>query len=93
MLFVELGHFERLLALPAQLPTSLSYSVVEILELNVTEVGVVGDDLDDEVGLLGRSDSREDEEVTGEMVVPIRGIVLRHQLATYSPFFHERPYF
>ena len=27
LLFVELGHFERLLALPAQLPTSLSHSV------------------------------------------------------------------
>ena len=54
LLFVELGHFERLLALPAQLPTSLSHSVVKVLELNVTEVRVVGDDLGEEVRLLRR---------------------------------------
>ena len=46
LLFVELGHFERLLALPAQLPPSLGHSVVEILELNITEVRIVGDDLE-----------------------------------------------
>ena len=64
MLFIKLSHLEWLLALPAQLPTSLRDRVVEVLKFNVTEVGVVGDDLDDEVGLLRRSDSREYEEIT-----------------------------
>ena len=42
-MFVELGHFEWLLALPAQLPTSFRDRVVEVLKFNVAEVGVVGE--------------------------------------------------
>ena len=65
--------------MPAQLPTSLRDRVVEVLELNVTEVRVVGDDPDDEVGLFGRSDSREDEVVTSlrRVVTCRRGVSAR----------------
>ena len=83
MLLVKLSHLEWLLALPAQLPTSLRDRVVEVLKLDVTEVGIVGDDLDDEIGLLGRSDSREDEEITSlrRVVTSSRGVSPRGSAA------------